>query len=265
MIGERHGLTHSVSMDKKTLKLIRQSEWFENLPDEIIQQLLERVIWHSLKPDEALIKKGDTDNSMFLILEGWVKVVIPDDVEGEIVVNHVGPGELVGEMSLIDQRPRSATVIALSDLTTLEFTRQHFLEIMDAFPILGLHMVATMSNRMRFVLTYLENAVLWSQKIAEGDYSFLDEEDAQSQQEGIVDNSRSDEVRASRFLAAFFNMAQGVKKREKELQEQVYRLTIQIDRAKRDAEISEITESKFFEKLKSDTSTIRGDRKKPKD
>ncbi|MBI3159135.1 MAG: cyclic nucleotide-binding domain-containing protein [Chloroflexi bacterium] len=252
-------------MTQEIYTLLKQSEWFSNLPDEVIHLLMERVKTHTVQPGEAIIQRGQQDDSVFMIQSGWVKVVIPEEgEEGEMVLNHVGPGEMVGELSLVDQRPRSASVIALSELSVLELTRRDFLEIMEQYPMMGLHMLITTSKRMRFVLTYLEQAVTWSHKIAEGDYSFLEEEQAAGGPGSVVDHSASDSARANRFLAAFFQMAQDVQKREAELKEQVKKLIIQIDSGKRDHEIEQIVGSDFFAKLKLETLQIREERDKSK-
>jgi CRP-like cAMP-binding protein len=198
---------------------------------------------------------------MFLILEGWVKIVIPDSNNDEIIVNQLGPGELVGEMSLIDHKPRSASVIALTNLSALEFSRENFMKILKQHPEIGIHMISAMSNRMRFTLKYLENAVTWSKKIADGDFSFLDQIDKSD--EGIeISNSRSDEERSNSFLFTFLNMAKTLQNREKELQDQLLKLTIQINQAKRDKELLNITNTDFFEKLNENIHKIKNNRGK---
>jgi CRP-like cAMP-binding protein len=251
-------------MNSAAYDLIKKSDWFSELPDEVIHLLLQRIKERDLKVGDALIEKGKTDDSVFLIQDGWVKIVIPDEAGDEMVLNHVGPREMVGELSLVDRRPRSASVIAISALKVLELTRDDFLYMMGEYPMMGLHMLITMSKRMRFVLTYVEQAVQWSHRIAEGDFSFL-EENKPGEESNVVDHTATDETRANRFLAAFFAMAEGVKEREKQLQEQLIKLTIEIDKVKRDSEISQITESEFFNKLKSDTLHIREGRDKSKD
>lgn len=252
-------------MTTEIFKLIKKSDWFRDLPDAMIERIQQGANAIELPPDEYLIHIGDKGNSMFLILAGWVKIIVNDEVEGEIIVNHVGPGELVGEMSLIDQRPRSASVVAISDIKVIEFTREVFFKILEEYPQLGIHMISAMSNRMRFVLKYLESAVLWSQKIAEGDYSFLEDWENTQRQTGVVDYTRSDSVRANRFLSAFFRMAQGVQMREKTLKEELHKLTIQIDQAKRDMELNQITNTEFFEQLKANSKKLRGGRRRKKD
>ncbi|MEN8241857.1 MAG: cyclic nucleotide-binding domain-containing protein [Chloroflexota bacterium] len=252
-------------MDEGLSKFLQNTSWFSNLPADVINSLGEKVITLQLKENDSLIEIGSTGDSVFIIREGWVKIVIPDDKDGEIVLNHLGPGEFVGELSLVDQKPRSASVIAISEkLEALELHREDFLNLLNEFPMMALFVISNISNRMRYTLTYLDKAVHWSYKIAEGDYSFAAEEINRAQQSSIVDNTKTDETRADRFLLAFFKMVQQIQAREDMLIEKVKELSIKIDKDKRDKELDSLTGSSFFEKLQSDTRRIREDRRKDK-
>ena len=251
-------------MGKDIQEFIQRTSWFDNLPDDVTASLAEKVDQHVLKKGDALITIGDKSDSVFIIRYGWVKIVIPDDKDGEIVLNHLGPGEFVGELSLIDQKPRSASVIALSEVDALELKRDDFLEVLNKYPMTGLYVISNISSRMRFTLTYLDKAVHWSYKIAEGDYDFAAEEISKVQNTSIIDNTKPDENRADRFLLAFFKMIEGIQMREKILLERVQALSIQIDETKRDEELEKLTKTGFFQKLKSDTQELRNSRGKIK-
>lgn len=252
--------------DEGIKKFLKKTDWFRNMPSDVIDSLSETVIHHALNKDEALINIGDAGDSVFIIRDGWVKISIPDAQEGEVVINHLGPGEFVGELSLIDQKPRSASVIAISDnLRALELPRADFIALLEKFPLMSLYVISNISNRMRYTLTYLDKAIHWSYKIAEGDYSFAAEEISKAQHLSIVDNTRPDESRANRFLLAFFQMVQGVKQREEMLMEKVRELSIKIDEEKRDKELESLTGTSFFEKLQMNSKKIRKDREKRDD
>jgi len=248
-------------MDEGLIKFLQKTSWFKDLPTDVVSSLGKKVIHHDLPKGGVLIEIGTTGDSVFIIRNGWVKIVIPDEQSGEVVLNHLGPGEFVGELSLVDQKPRSASVIAISDgLEALELKRDDFLELLNEFPMMALFVISNISNRMRYTLTYLDKAIHWSYKIAEGDYSFAFEE-INREQASIVDNSKPDENRADRFLLAFFQMVERIKAREDMLMEKVKELTIKIDESKRDKELETLTRTSFFEKLQSDSKKIRGDRK----
>lgn len=239
-------------------RFIKSSAWFKNMPDEVIARLAKMVILHELEKEDVLIQKGDESDSLFILRTGWVKVVIPkNEAEPEVILNHLGPGEFVGEMSLIDQKPRSASIIALSDVIAIELKRDDFLQILDEFPVLGLQVIINISSRMRFMLTYVDKAIHWSYKIAEGDYSFMQDEENQSSQSMIIDNTRTDDMRANRFLAAFFKMVEGVQEREELLFTTVQKLSIQIDESKRDKELENLMDTKFFQKLQNESNQLR--------
>ncbi len=251
-------------MDEGILDFIKQTSWFENLPDDVTESLAEKVDQHLLEKGQALINIGDKSDSVFIIKDGWVKIVIPEGKEGEIILNHLGPGEFVGELSLIDQKPRSASVIALSKLEALELSRKDFLDVLNGFPMMGLFVISNISSRMRFMLTYLDKAIHWSHKIAEGDYNFAAEEISKAQSTAIIDNTKPDDVRANRFLMAFFKMVEGVQKREQILLDKVQELVIKIDESKRDEELASLTSTGFFRKLQDESKELRDSREKVK-
>jgi CRP-like cAMP-binding protein len=251
-------------MDEGILNFIKQTSWFEKLPHDVTESLAEKVGQHVLEKGDALIKIGDKSDSVFIIKEGWVKIVIPEEKEGEIVLNHLGSGEFVGELSLIDQKPRSASVIALSKVEALEISRKDFLDVLNGFPMMGLYVISNISSRMRFMLTYLDKAIHWSHKIAEGDYDFAAEEITKAKSTAIIDNTNPDDVRANRFLLAFFKMVEGVQKREQILIDKVQELVIKIDESKRDEELASLTGTGFFKKLQDESKELRGSRKKVK-
>ena len=113
---------------------------------------------------------------------------------------------------------------------------------------------------MRFSLNFVEQAIHWSYRIAEGDYSEALAEINKIQNTQVIDNQRTQEARINRFLAAFFRMAEGIKAREDKLVEQLYEITVQIDQAQRDKKLDTLTRSDFFLQLKEDAQRVRKDR-----
>ncbi|MBY0515914.1 MAG: cyclic nucleotide-binding domain-containing protein [Bacteriovoracaceae bacterium] len=75
-----------------------------------------------LKKDEILLKEGEKSNQLFWLLQGEL-VVVKKLQDHEVVLNQIKEGELVGELSFLDQKPRSATVRAVTDcqLHVLEY------------------------------------------------------------------------------------------------------------------------------------------------
>jgi CRP-like cAMP-binding protein len=232
---------------------LKKAFMFEGLPDDVLQALAQKITHQKLSADSVLFHRGDAGDALYIIDEGEVKIVRENEQGGEVVLNRCGPGETIGEMSLFDQEPRSASIVAVTDSEVLELKREAFFELLDQRPDVSLILLQSLSSRLRFASTYIQKAIEWSKKIAEGDYSIMDQIQP--------DQATSDEDKAGQMLAAFFQMVKGVKTREDNLKQQVQKLTLEIDEAKRKQEVDELTSTEFYSKLKLQAQKIREQRK----
>lgn len=252
-------IVHNVTRHLKTIPLL------QGLPDEAIQALAAAVDTRHFEPGEILFNKGAEGSAVYMIRSGWVKIVTEDSDGDELVLNHCGPGEVVGEMALIDREPRSAGIVALSAVDVLELKSDAFMEVLSRQPMLALDVMRNFSARLRFSTTYIEKAIEWSRRIAAGDYRLTIEEiesaGGRAAPGGIaggdIDRTKADDVRAAELLSAFFEMVEGVRTREETLRQQLRELSIEIDEAKRRKAFEEVAQSSFFQDLKSSVRQIR--------
>jgi CRP-like cAMP-binding protein len=238
-------------MNSEIIRL-KKAFMFQGLPDEALEVMALKITHQRLAKDEVLFHRGDKGDALYIIDEGRVKIVREDDRGGELALNRCGPGETVGEMALFDNEPRSASVIATTDTEVLELKREAFFELLDQRPDVAVSLIRSFSSRLRFASAYIQTATEWSKKIAEGDYSFMD----QTQLEAVTD-----EDKAGQMLAEFFKMAKGVKEREDNLKREVQKLSLVIDEAKRKQEFDELTSTEFYSKLKEQAQKIRAQRR----
>ena len=99
---------------------------------------------------EALMTQGEPSTSIHFILEGHVRVERQRRTDSErIVLAHLGSGEIVGEMGVMVDLPRSATVIAAKPTSTLELDTASFERAARAFPILHRVLAKLLSERLR--------------------------------------------------------------------------------------------------------------------
>jgi CRP-like cAMP-binding protein len=258
---ETMGVLRDVAANIRARKgdLLKTLPLFSGLPDEVLGEIALKMIGDSIEPGEVLFRKGDAGNALFIVTQGWFKITTVDSQGGELVLNQCGPGEAIGEMSLIDEEPRSASVIALTAAQVLKLSRDDFLAVLGSYPSLSQLIMRRLSARMRFSTTYIEKAIEFAKHIADGDYNFVKSQ-IQSSQTDIIGEGASDDARATEMLTAFFRMVEGVQKREEELQQQVRQLTIQIDHAKRQEEFEKTTGSDFFANLKQQAAKLREER-----
>jgi len=238
-------------MTEKIIAQLKKITIFNGLSDEAVTALAQKAQTLKFAKDDVLMRKGELGDSLFLIHEGRVKIVTVDSKGDELILNECGPGEAIGEMALLDRGPRSATVIALGDAEILELKRDVFEEILDRRPDVSLAIIRGYSNRLRFATTYIERAIDWAQKIAEGDYSFID------QSQPLLSNATTDDSKAAQLLSAFFTMVRKVKEREDTLKKQLEKLTFEIDQTRRKQEFEEITGTEFYANLKEQAKILR--------
>ena len=238
-------------LKQSRLKAIKETSLFKELSEEALNAVAGKGLVKNYSKDEALMRKGDPADSFFVILKGSLKIVTTDSKGDEIIINKVDGGETIGELALIDQLPRSAGAIALEDVEALELTRDSFFELLDERLDVSLGILRGFSNRLRFSTTYIEKVIDWSQKTAEGDYSFLDNTQT------IMNTTHSDDAKASQLLSTFYSMVSKVKEREEGLKQQLEILTFQIDEERRKKEFEEITSTEFYSKLKEQAQTLR--------
>jgi CRP/FNR family cyclic AMP-dependent transcriptional regulator len=94
-------------------------------------------------PGSALVRAGGPANAFYVILDGRVRVEMP---HGAIELQG---GEFFGEMALIDGEPRSATVVAVSEVYVMVISRAKFLKVLEAEPKIALAIMTTLSRRLR--------------------------------------------------------------------------------------------------------------------
>jgi NTE family protein len=119
---------------------------FSGLEPAVLQSLAERLQLVRLQRGEALFREGDPGAALFLIETGEVRVI---SQAGKREVCRLGPREHVGEMSLIDPAPRSATVVAGCDTTLWRLSAHDFDALCQAHPQVHRQLAVTLARRLR--------------------------------------------------------------------------------------------------------------------
>jgi CRP-like cAMP-binding protein len=98
----------------------------------------------SIEPGDFLFRQGDRGDKMYVLLEGNADVMV-----GELVVEAAGPGALVGEMALIDDSPRTASVVARTPCRFAQIDRRRFHFLVQQTPNFATHVMKTLADRLR--------------------------------------------------------------------------------------------------------------------
>lgn len=109
-----------------TPDLLRRVPLFEHLSDTQTVSLIGALEKRRFKRSENLVVAGQKTNMLFVILSGTVNVVVSHPGGKGLVLAALGVGDCIGEMSLLDNEPHSATVVAASQVDALVLTREGF-------------------------------------------------------------------------------------------------------------------------------------------
>ena len=115
------------------LQDLRKSPLFEGLSDQELQQLIDSATPIPLRAGEALMKQGDPGDSAYVVLKGGFEIQ-KQSGPSVIKIEVRNPGEIIGEMALLSNSPRSATVVAVTDSEALRISQDVFENLLSTSP-----------------------------------------------------------------------------------------------------------------------------------
>ncbi len=122
---------------------------FPELTKKELQELNDAALEQAYIPGVVLCRQGEIGRRLFIISEGQAEIFVETDKSQMILVKNVGPTDYFGEMSLINDAPRAATVRTISHCKTLEIDREAFVAVIDQNPALLRAIVRQISNHLR--------------------------------------------------------------------------------------------------------------------
>jgi CRP/FNR family transcriptional regulator, cyclic AMP receptor protein len=106
--------------------VLRAVPLFSSIPDEQLRALATVVTRRSVARGATIMVAGDQTDSLYIILSGRLKLMMSDAEGKEVILSILGPGEFFGEMGLIDDSPRSASVLAIEPCELLSIAKRDF-------------------------------------------------------------------------------------------------------------------------------------------
>ena len=130
------------------IDFLRNVPLFAELDDHTLREISNAAVEQKWEAGQEIVRQGDTGVGMFVIRSGRVDIVQERDGKQERI-REIGPGGFFGDMALLDEFPRSATVRALEPTTCLGLTRWHFRGILESHPQIALKLLPTLTKRLR--------------------------------------------------------------------------------------------------------------------
>ena len=141
---EGTAMTRDVDFDA-----LSQSFVLRGLARDELEQLARMMRRRAYRRSEVVFHQGDPGQMLHLVYAGRLKVVAPSEGGEEAVLAIVGPGDLVGDLALLDGGPRSATVVALEPVETGILSRADFLALLRRSPPVVDSLLATLAQTIR--------------------------------------------------------------------------------------------------------------------
>ena len=129
--------------------VVRSVPVFADLDDETYAAVRGAMVSTSVRRGEVLFREGEPGDRFWVIAAGKVKLghAAPDGRESLLAV--LGPGEIVGELSVYDPGPRTATATVLAPSTFLELEHSKFLDLLQQHPGLSRQLLRSLAQRLR--------------------------------------------------------------------------------------------------------------------
>lgn len=129
--------------------MLQNVECFKHLSEDERAQVEACAVLRSYPKDRVIVNKGDEANALYVLLEGELAVYLADDEEGrEIILNTLKPGDYFGELALLGEAQRTASVKALSAAKVASVGRAAFLDFLAERPAFALDIIRNLVKRV---------------------------------------------------------------------------------------------------------------------
>lgn len=122
---------------------------FANLSPQAVSELEKLSVFRKYPKNTVLFMEGDESTHLYVIKKGKVSVSVADEEGRQVILNYMGEGEYFGELSLLDGKPRSATVMTVAPCEFVAVSRASFQDLLRKDPEFLLQVTSEIVTRVR--------------------------------------------------------------------------------------------------------------------
>lgn len=130
-------------------ELFERIDFFAGLDDKILRKLADAAVTRQYGKNEVIVRQGEMGLGLYIIVRGRVKVEREQPGAPPIKVAELGPEQFFAEMSIVDNKPRSATVTTIEEAECLLLTRDSFVSLMQKYPEIPIRVAKLLAERLR--------------------------------------------------------------------------------------------------------------------
>lgn len=148
-------------VETKTLKpaLLSRNWLLSHLSCEELENLARYALFRDFKHKESIFRKGEAGHSMLIVVDGCVQITNHAVSGREVVLNIMNPGDIVGEIALLDGGERTADAIAVGNVRLLELARRDFLPFLERHSDVSIKLLTLLCRRVRKTSDQIEDFV----------------------------------------------------------------------------------------------------------
>jgi CRP-like cAMP-binding protein len=148
--------------DLSTRNILEHNFLFHGLPESTLTAICDMARRRHVGKETMLFCQGDECDGLYGVASGQVRIYASDSSGHEVFLNIIGPGETIGEISLIDGLPRSAGAVTTDRSTLVHIPRGRFLARLEQDATLSLHVMQLLCDRLRWVSRVVEESAFLS-------------------------------------------------------------------------------------------------------
>ncbi|WP_092485729.1 Crp/Fnr family transcriptional regulator [Candidatus Ichthyocystis hellenicum] len=133
---------------------------FSSLNPEQLSQLLTYAVHRKIPRTQMMVALGEKTDSFYVILSGAMRVVVGDEEGREVIVSILNSGDFFGEMGIIDDEPRSASVVSAEPCEILVFSKDSFRAVLTEYPAVSWQLMRSLAQRLRVATRKIETLAL---------------------------------------------------------------------------------------------------------
>ena len=130
-------------MSKRT-DAVKSIPLFSRVPSRDLKHIVDRLRDEHFSPGQKIVTEGEPTGRMYIVTTGRAKVIVRGRTR-----NHLAAGALIGELSVFDRSPRSATIEAETDVTALSLSSVEFGALLEEQPSIATAVIRTLADRVR--------------------------------------------------------------------------------------------------------------------
>ena len=140
------------------VELLRKTQLFSKIEPSKLKLLAFTSERLTYQDGQRLFAQGDLGDAAYIIIDGGASVKIGTD-NGELTVANLGKGDVVGEIAILCDVPRTASVDADDKLTTLKITKELFFRLVSEFPQISIEIMRELATRLERTNVQLREAL----------------------------------------------------------------------------------------------------------